>query len=218
MSGAACVVRPKDWRSIMWMEGGGMGGRPTCEGTNARTNVRNRVCRVTVEHGLRRLAAALGVKSERRNAEGRKLELLMGSSVDSAPKQHRIASWTYRENWDDSGAWDQCLPSTRNEQSWASQASEKNEQFPLSCPQAVLQRRGGAIGRSSMATLEGKSLCITPFGLYPASSVHLEPCAIWYHIWYHIIMISYMISWFLKHSDSTLISCYFLQSSAYFTY
>jgi hypothetical protein len=36
----------------------------------------------------------------------------------------------------------------------------------------ALRRRGGAIGRSSIvATLEGKSLCITPFGLYPASRI-----------------------------------------------
>ncbi len=46
--------------------------------------------------------------------------------------------------------------------------AKKNEQFPLSCPQAARQRhwakqRCGYIGR--------KSLCITPFGLYPASSV-----------------------------------------------
>ncbi len=54
--------------------------------------------------------------------------------------------------------------------------AKNNEQFPLSCPQpeAAPPRRGGArmIGRSSiMATLEGKSHCITPFGLYPASRV-----------------------------------------------
>ena len=50
--------------------------------------------------------------------------------------------------------------------------AKKNEQFPLSCPQAARPQRGGAIGRSSIvATLEGKSLCITPFGLYPAGRV-----------------------------------------------
>jgi hypothetical protein len=50
--------------------------------------------------------------------------------------------------------------------------AKKNEQFPLSCPQAAPPRRGGAIGRSSIvATLEGKSHCITPLGLYPASRV-----------------------------------------------
>ncbi len=50
--------------------------------------------------------------------------------------------------------------------------AKKNEQFPLSCPQAAPPRRGGAIGRSSsVATLEGKSLCITGFSLYPASRV-----------------------------------------------
>ncbi len=57
---------------------------------------------------------------------------------------------------------------------------KKNEQFPLSCPQAAPPRRlgGGAMGRLGlsiimMATLEGnlKSHCITPFGLYPASHV-----------------------------------------------
>ncbi len=39
------------------------------------TNVRNRVCRATVEHGLMQLAAARGEESERRNhdAEGREL-------------------------------------------------------------------------------------------------------------------------------------------------
>ncbi len=48
--------------------------------------------------------------------------------------------------------------------------AKKNEQFPLSCPQAAPPRRGSAIGRSSIvATLEGKSHCITPLGLYPAS-------------------------------------------------
>jgi hypothetical protein len=51
-------------------------------------------------------------------------------------------------------------------------AGEKNEQFPLSCPQAAPPRRGGAIGQSSIvATLEGKSLCLTPFSLYLASRV-----------------------------------------------
>ncbi len=57
------------------------------------------------------------------------------------------------------------------EMSRAEQAgrAKKNEQFPLSCPQAEQPRRGGAIRRSSIvATLEGKSLCIT---LYPASRV-----------------------------------------------
>ena len=50
--------------------------------------------------------------------------------------------------------------------------AKKNEQFPLSCPQAARPQRGGAIGRSSIvAPLEGKSLCITPFGLYPAGRV-----------------------------------------------
>ncbi len=54
--------------------------------------------------------------------------------------------------------------------------AKKNEQFPLSCPQAAPPRRGGAIGQSSIvATLEGeKSLylkCNTPFCLYPASRV-----------------------------------------------
>ncbi len=48
-----------------------------------------------------------------------------------------------------------------NEQSWASRASEKNEQFPLSCPQAAPQQLGGAIGRISIVAaafkLEGKS-------------------------------------------------------------
>ncbi len=38
--------------------------------------------------------------------------------------------------------------------------------------EAAPPRRGGAIGRSSIvATLEGKSLCIAPFGCYPASRV-----------------------------------------------
>ena len=50
--------------------------------------------------------------------------------------------------------------------------AKKNEHFPLSCPQAARPQRGGAIGRSSIvATLEGKSLSITPFGLYPAGRV-----------------------------------------------
>jgi hypothetical protein len=60
------------------------------------------------------------------------------------------------------------------EMSRAEQAgrARKNEQFPLSCPQAAPPRRGGAIGRSSIvATLEEKSLCITPSCLYPASRV-----------------------------------------------
>jgi hypothetical protein len=39
-----------------------------------------------------------------------------------------------------------------NEQSSASRASEKNEQFPLSCPQAAPPRRGGAIGRGEAAS------------------------------------------------------------------
>ena len=62
------------------------------------------------------------------------------------------------------------LPETsRDERAWL---AEKNEQFPLSCPQAAPPLRGGAIGRSSIvATLEGKSHCITPFGLYPVSRV-----------------------------------------------
>jgi hypothetical protein len=46
-----------------------------------------------------------------------------------------------------------------------SRASEKKEQFPLSCPQAAAPRRGSTIGRSCIvATLEGKSLvcCVFP--------------------------------------------------------
>ncbi len=58
---------------------------PTCEldGTNhhrhelgmreLETNVRNRVCRATIEHGLRQLAAARGAKSDLQNAMGPKL-------------------------------------------------------------------------------------------------------------------------------------------------
>ncbi len=50
--------------------------------------------------------------------------------------------------------------------------AKKNEQFPLSCRRAAPPRRGSAIGRSSIVTtLERKSHCITPFGLYPASRV-----------------------------------------------
>jgi hypothetical protein len=80
---------------MTWMEGvGWLGGRPTCVGTKRETNVRNRLCSATVEHGLRQLAAAWGEKSERRNAEGRMLEPLMGNRVDSATIQHGIASWT----------------------------------------------------------------------------------------------------------------------------
>ncbi len=60
--------------------------------------IKNRLFRVTVEHGLRQLAAARlglrGEKYERRNAEGRMLELLMGNLVDRATIQHGIASWT----------------------------------------------------------------------------------------------------------------------------
>ena len=40
-------------------------------------------------------------KSERRNAEGRKLEPLMGNRVDRATEQHGIAGLT-----DDGGSWD----------------------------------------------------------------------------------------------------------------
>ncbi len=97
---------PKDQLSMMWMEGvGGLGGWPTCKGTKAETNVRNRLCRATVEHGLRQLAAAQGEKFERpRNAEGRMLEPLMGNHVDSAATiQHGITSWT-KERRDDWGA------------------------------------------------------------------------------------------------------------------
>jgi hypothetical protein len=46
-----------------------------------------------------------------------------------------------------------------------SRASEKKEQFPLSCPQAGLPLRGSTIRRSCIvATLEGKSLvyCMLP--------------------------------------------------------
>ncbi len=67
---------------------------PKCKGTKAGTNVGNRVCRATVEHGLRQFAAAGGEESERRNAEGRKLEPLMGNRVDRATEQHGIAGLT----------------------------------------------------------------------------------------------------------------------------
>ncbi len=44
--------------------------------------------------------------------------------------------------------------------------AKKNEQFPLSCPQAALPRRGSAIGRHSIvATLEGNSLVYCTFQL-----------------------------------------------------
>ncbi len=72
----------------MWMEGvGWLGGWP-------ETNVRNHLCRATVEHGLRQLAAVRGEKSELQIAEGQILELLMGNRVDRATMQHGIASWT----------------------------------------------------------------------------------------------------------------------------
>ncbi len=74
MSGTPCVVRPKDQQSMMWMEGvgwPGWEGGQRVKGRKRVTNVRNRLCRATVEHGLRQLAAARGEKSERRNAEGR---------------------------------------------------------------------------------------------------------------------------------------------------
>ena len=74
---------------------------PRCKGTKAGTNVGNRVCRATVEHRLRQFAAAGGEESEseRRIAEGRKLEPLMGDRVDRATEQHGIAGWTdYRES------------------------------------------------------------------------------------------------------------------------
>ncbi len=77
--------------------------------------------------------------------------------------------WRKYKRWDDWEVWDWCLSSTRNEQSWSSWASEKNERFPLSCcPQAARQchrvkQHSGYIGR--------ESLCITRCCLYPASSV-----------------------------------------------
>ena len=44
-------------------------------------------------------------KSERRNAEGRKLEPLMGNRVDRTTEQHGIAGWTDDgESWEDGGA------------------------------------------------------------------------------------------------------------------
>ncbi len=52
----------------------------------------------TVEHGLKHLAAALGEKSQQQNAEGLKLEQLMGNSVDCATMQHGIKSWTCKES------------------------------------------------------------------------------------------------------------------------
>ncbi len=64
------------------------------KGRKRETNVRKRLCRATIEHGLRQLAAAQGEKSEQRNAEGRVLEQLMGDQVDRATIQHGIASWT----------------------------------------------------------------------------------------------------------------------------
>jgi hypothetical protein len=95
MSGTACVVQPQDRRSMMWMEGvGGWEGGQHANGPKRETNVRNRLCCATKEHGLRQLAAARGEKSERQNAEGRMLELQMGDRVDSATIQHWIASWT----------------------------------------------------------------------------------------------------------------------------
>jgi hypothetical protein len=82
---------------MMWMEGvgwlGGPGGQHA-KGQKQETDVRNRLCRATVEHGLRQIAAARGENYERRNAEGRMLELLMGNRVDCATIQHGIASWT----------------------------------------------------------------------------------------------------------------------------
>ena len=79
----------------MWMEGVEWLGY--AKGRMRETNVRNRVCRATGMHGWRQLAAARGEKSERRNAEGRELEPLMGNRVDRATVQHGIAGWTCRE-------------------------------------------------------------------------------------------------------------------------
>ncbi len=86
-------------------------------------------------------------KSELQNAEGRKLEQQMGDSVDSATIQHGIASWTWRESWDDWGAWDWCpsSESTRKEQSWVSLTSGKKWTIPIS--PIVLPSGGAAVAR-----------------------------------------------------------------------
>ncbi len=58
-----------------------------CDGTNAETNVRNRMCCATLEHDgslCRQLAAARGEKSEQWNALGLKLEQLIGNSLNHA--------------------------------------------------------------------------------------------------------------------------------------
>ncbi len=52
--GTACVVQPKDRRTMMWMEGvGWLGGRPTCEGTTARNKCQESLvscnCRAWIE-------------------------------------------------------------------------------------------------------------------------------------------------------------------------
>jgi hypothetical protein len=48
-------------------------------------------------------------------------------------------------------------------------ASEKNEQFQLSCPQAAAPRRGGAIGRSSTGIMPAR-LGTRPGGLGPGGT------------------------------------------------
>jgi hypothetical protein len=71
------------------------------------TNVTGRNCvhHATWEHhdGCRQLAAALEEKSELQNAEGRKLEPLLGIHVDCATiAQQGIGNWTCGESH---GTW-----------------------------------------------------------------------------------------------------------------
>jgi hypothetical protein len=94
----------------------------------------------------------------------------MGNHVDCAIVQHGIASWTCKKGRDDWGTswWDQCPSSTRNELSWVSLASEKNE-IPIVQAEAAARQRHWA--KQHHGYIGRESLCVMPFGLYPASRV-----------------------------------------------
>jgi hypothetical protein len=97
----------------------------------------------------------------------------MGNRVDRATIRMGSRAGMIIENVEMIGEREiDVLPLPEMSRAEQAERAKTNEQFPLSCPQAAPQRRGGAIGRSSIvATLEGKSLCITGFSLYPASRV-----------------------------------------------
>jgi hypothetical protein len=134
---------------------------------------------VTVEHGLKHLAAARGEKSKQQNAEGLKLEQLTGNSVDCATIQHGSRAGLVNKV-EMIGALELeinvlLLPEmSRAEQAWQ---VRKKEQFQLSCPgscTADARLLHQAMQHCCYIGRGGPGLLLDSAYIWPAASLNLN--------------------------------------------